>query len=119
MAAKKTASKQKAPNFEALVGNIEEQLQKLEAGELSLEDSLGAYEAGVRALKQCHGILKQAEGKIELLMKGEGEAALAEYDVESGQAKAASKPAPAAEPEPEDEDEDEDDDDLGPGSLPF
>lgn len=119
MAKKKTASK-KTPSFEKLVATVEQELGKLESGELSLEDSLSAYESGVRALKQCHGILKQAEGKIELLVKGEGETSLAEYDVETGAAK-------QAEPAPELDDEDDDDHEASedeleenePGSLPF
>ena len=49
-------------------------MQKLEKGELPLEQSLVLYEEGVRLSRLCHAKLEEAEGKIELLLKdGRGE----------------------------------------------
>ena len=44
-------------------------MQKLEKGELPLEQSLVLYEEGVRLSRLCHAKLEEAEGKIELLLK--------------------------------------------------
>ena len=44
-------------------------MQRLEKGELSLEESLKLYEEGIRLSRLCHGKLEEAEGKIETLLK--------------------------------------------------
>jgi exodeoxyribonuclease VII small subunit len=55
--------------FEDLLKQVEEAVKSLESGKLGLEESLGKYESGMKALKQCYTILEQAEKKIELLVK--------------------------------------------------
>jgi exodeoxyribonuclease VII small subunit len=64
----------KAPSFEDALLQLEQIVQKLEKGELPLEESLKLYEEGIRLSRLCHGKLEEAEGKIEMLMKdGRGE----------------------------------------------
>ena len=58
-----------APTFEAALQKLDEIVQKLEKGELPLEESLLLYEEGVRLSRLCHAKLEEAEGKIELLLK--------------------------------------------------
>jgi exodeoxyribonuclease VII small subunit len=58
-----------APTFEAALKQLEEIVQRLERGELPLEESLKLYEEGIRLSRLCHAKLEEAEGKIELLMK--------------------------------------------------
>ncbi len=58
-----------APKFEDALKKLEEIVQRLEKGELPLEDSLTLYEEGIRLSRLCHAKLEEAEGKIELLMK--------------------------------------------------
>ena len=58
------------PTFELALAQLEEIVQKLEKGELPLEESLRYYEDGIRLSRLCHGKLEEAEGKIEMLMKG-------------------------------------------------
>ena len=58
-----------APTFEAALGRLEEIVQRLEKGELPLEESLKLYEEGIALSRHCHAKLEEAEGKIELLMK--------------------------------------------------
>jgi exodeoxyribonuclease VII small subunit len=60
---------QETPAFEAALKQLEEIVQKLEKGELTLEESLRLYEDGVRLSRLCHGKLEEAEGKIEMLLK--------------------------------------------------
>ena len=57
------------PSFEAALENLEQIVEQLESGELSLEDSLAAFEKGVGLVKQCNQKLNEVEKKIELLVK--------------------------------------------------
>ena len=66
-------AKKKAPNFEQSLQSLEALVNKMEAGELSLEDSLKAFEEGVTLTRECQSILAQAEQKVEILMESEGE----------------------------------------------
>jgi exodeoxyribonuclease VII small subunit len=54
-------------DFERALDELEALVQKLEGGDLSLEESLGAYERGVALYRQCQGALEQAELRIRLL----------------------------------------------------
>ena len=60
---------QPAPTFEAALARLEQIVQRLEKGELALEESLALYEEGVSLSRVCHAKLEEAEGKIELLLK--------------------------------------------------
>lgn len=55
--------------FEAALEELEEVVEQLESGELSLEDSLAAFEKGVGLVKFCNQKLNEVEKKIELLVK--------------------------------------------------
>jgi len=57
------------PSFEAALQKLDEIVQKLEKGDLPLEQSLVLYEEGIRLSRLCHAKLEEAEGKIELLLK--------------------------------------------------
>ena len=63
------ASGPQGETFEAALKQLEEIVQRLERGELPLEESLKLYEDGIRLSRLCHAKLEEAEGKIELLMK--------------------------------------------------
>ena len=64
-----TTTETPTPSFEAALKQLEEVVQKLEKGELPLEDSLKLYEDGIRLSRLCHGKLEEAEGRIEVLLK--------------------------------------------------
>jgi len=55
--------------FETALKKLEEVVKKLEGGELSLEDSLKAFEEGVKQASFCSGKLNEAEKRVELLLK--------------------------------------------------
>ncbi|HXB54546.1 MAG TPA: exodeoxyribonuclease VII small subunit [Vicinamibacteria bacterium] len=61
--------KTEPPSFEEGLKQLEEIVQKLEKGELALEESLRLYEEGIHLSRLCHAKLEEAEGKIEILMK--------------------------------------------------
>ncbi|MCK5305848.1 MAG: exodeoxyribonuclease VII small subunit [Candidatus Omnitrophica bacterium] len=58
--------------FEKALECLEKIVDDLESGSLSLDDSLKAYEEGVKLVKMCSKKLNEAEKKIEILTKEEG-----------------------------------------------
>ncbi len=54
-------------DFEASMQALEDLVGKMEAGEMSLEDSLAAYESGVSLYRRCQDALEQAELRVRLL----------------------------------------------------
>ena len=57
----------RAPDFEKSITELESLVEKLEGGDLSLEESLKAFERGVRLTRECQGALEAAETKVEIL----------------------------------------------------
>src|SRR3546814_3926797 len=54
-------------DFEASLDALEQLVEKMEHGELSLEQSLAAYERGVGLYRRCQQALEQAELRVKLL----------------------------------------------------
>jgi exodeoxyribonuclease VII small subunit len=54
-------------HFEQSLEELEQLVEKMEAGDLSLEQSLGAYERGVGLYRQCQQALEQAQLRVTLL----------------------------------------------------
>ena len=54
-------------SFETALRELDEVVQRLEGGNLSLEESLALYERGVTLAAACHLRLQQAERRIEIL----------------------------------------------------
>jgi len=55
--------------FEEAIADLEQVVEQLESGDLSLEDSLEAFEKGVGLVRYCNQKLSQVEKKVELLVK--------------------------------------------------
>jgi exodeoxyribonuclease VII small subunit len=55
--------------FETVLKKLEEVVHRLEGGELSLDDSLKAFEEGVKYASFCSKKLDEAESRVELLLK--------------------------------------------------
>lgn len=60
-------------SFEEQMEALEEIVEELEKGELSLEDSVSKFEEGIKISKQCNKTLEDAEKKITILVNQEGE----------------------------------------------
>ena len=56
-------------NFEAALQRLEQIVQDLERGNLSLEASMAAFEEGMKLSKLCNARLAAAEKKVETLMQ--------------------------------------------------
>ena len=61
--------------FEAALAELEAIVEKLEAGKISLEDSIAIYERGEKLKSHCDRQLKAAEARIEkITLKSDGTA---------------------------------------------
>ena len=54
-------------DFEKSLQELEEIVGKMEQGQLSLEQSLDAFESGVQLTKQCQATLKSAQQRVSIL----------------------------------------------------
>jgi exodeoxyribonuclease VII small subunit len=59
--------------FEQSLVKLENLVEKMEAGDLTLEDSLKTFEEGIRLTRECQQALSQAEQKVKMLVEENGE----------------------------------------------
>ena len=64
-------SKTKKLNLEKAMGELEDIVEQLEAGDLPLDKSLQQFEKGVKLSRDCQAALEAAEQKVEVLMGDE------------------------------------------------
>jgi exodeoxyribonuclease VII small subunit len=56
--------------FETALATLEQIVQRLERGDVPLEESIAIYERGEALKKRCEALLKQAEARIEMITLG-------------------------------------------------
>jgi exodeoxyribonuclease VII small subunit len=66
---KPTKSEQE-PTFEGALAELENIVARMEAGQLSLEQSLAAYKRGAELLKYCQAQLADAQQQVKILEAG-------------------------------------------------
>lgn len=76
------ARKKAAVDFEQSLTELQSLVERLENGEMSLEDSLTAFEQGIRLTRDCQTALAQAEQKVSLLLERNGELEEAPFDAD-------------------------------------
>ncbi len=54
-------------DFEAALAELEEVVARMEGGSLSLEESLAAFERGIKLARECQAALRSAELRIKAL----------------------------------------------------
>ena len=60
-------------SFEEALKRLEEVVERLEKGDLPLEEALGLFQEGTALVRHCEGLLNAAEAKVEMLVReGEG-----------------------------------------------
>ena len=59
-------------DFNKGLSELESIINKMESGDLSLEDSLKYFEKGVKLHRQCHTALSNAEQRISVLSASDG-----------------------------------------------
>ena len=59
----------KTPQLEQSLDSLEALVERMESGELTLEESLQAFEQGVKLTRECQQVLSQAEQKVRIRCK--------------------------------------------------
>jgi len=67
------AAKKKSVDFEQALQDLEGLVTTMEQGELSLEESLKAFEEGIKLTRDCQARLSEAEQKVQLLLEEQGQ----------------------------------------------
>jgi exodeoxyribonuclease VII small subunit len=80
------AATEPQPDFETAMRDLEELVERLEQGDLPLEESLAAFERGVMLTRTCQSALKEAEQKVEILLKKAGEPAIEAFSPDESKA---------------------------------
>jgi exodeoxyribonuclease VII small subunit len=70
-------------HFETALKELEQLVEKMEHGDLSLEESLSSFERGVVLTRSCQEALKSAEQKVQLLMQQNGKTVLVPFNEET------------------------------------
>jgi exodeoxyribonuclease VII small subunit len=66
------ARTKKTLNFEQSLDQLEALVDSMENGELSLEESLKAFEGGIKLTRDCQSALSNAEQKVQILLEENG-----------------------------------------------
>jgi exodeoxyribonuclease VII small subunit len=76
-----------APDFEKSLAELEQIVERMEQGELSLDESLQQFERGIALTRSCQTALQQAEQKVAILLrKAGGEAEAVPFATEDDEA---------------------------------
>ena len=59
-------------NLEKSLADLEELVEELESGDLPLEKAMKKFEEGIKLTRGCQAALKDAEQKVEILVKSAG-----------------------------------------------
>ena len=70
-------------NFEQNLEDLEALVVNMESGELSLEDSLAAFEKGIKLTRECQTALQKAEQRVQKLISDNGELSAVVLDDDS------------------------------------
>ena len=76
-------AKRKKLEYEAAVSEHESLVERLEKGDISLEESLKLYERGVLLTRDCQEALQAADQKVQMLLQQSGQSALVDFDPDS------------------------------------
>lgn len=69
-------------DFEERLQTLEELVEQMEDGELSLEESLKAFEQGIKLTRECQSALTAAEQKVQVLIEEQGQLHMQPFDIE-------------------------------------
>ena len=79
-AKKSTKKKAKTPDFEAAISELEQLVETMEQGDISLEDSLKHFERGIVLTRTCQKALQEAEQKVQILTNEGGKEILQDFE---------------------------------------
>ena len=67
-------------DFEVALQSLEELVTAMEDGELSLEESLQAFEKGIKLTRECQSALQKAEQKVQMLINENGDPQVVDFE---------------------------------------
>jgi len=77
---------EKKINLENSLANLESIVEELESGDLPLEKAMKKFEEGIKLTRGCQAALREAEQKVEILLKSSrGEDALEQFTADDEQ----------------------------------
>ena len=79
-------------DFEQALTELEGLVERLERGDLPLDDALKAFERGVALTRQCQTSLQAAQQKVEILLKRNGQVQIEPFEESADEAAAAPTP---------------------------
>jgi len=75
-----------APDFEQALAELESLVERLERGDLPLDEALKTFERGVELTRQCQTALKAAQQRVEILLKRSGQTEVEPFDAPDDEA---------------------------------
>jgi exodeoxyribonuclease VII small subunit len=78
----------KTPDFEQSLAELEALVERLERGDLPLDEALKTFERGMELTRHCQGSLKAAQQRVEILLKRKGQAESEPFSVAESQDRA-------------------------------
>ena len=69
-------------DLEKSLADLEQLVEELESGDLPLESAMKKFEQGIKLTRGCQAALKEAEQKVEILLKSTGSEELAEFEID-------------------------------------
>jgi exodeoxyribonuclease VII small subunit len=69
-------------NLEKTLADLEKLVEELESGDLPLEKAMQKFEQGIKLTRNCQAALKEAEQKVDILLKSAGGEELEEFDAD-------------------------------------
>ena len=68
-------------DLEKSLANLEELVEELESGDLPLETAMKKFEEGIKLTRGCQAALKEAEQKVQILLKSAGDEDLEDFEI--------------------------------------
>ena len=68
--------------FETSLDKLEKLVEKMEDGDLTLEESLKIFEEGVKLTRECQQALADAEQRVKVLMEANGEITSTDFEAD-------------------------------------
>ena len=75
-------STKKITNLEKALTDLENLVEELESGDLPLEKAMKKFEEGIKLTRSCQAALKDAEQKVQVLLKSAGGESLEDFEAD-------------------------------------
>ncbi|HCS64849.1 MAG TPA: exodeoxyribonuclease VII small subunit [Cellvibrio sp.] len=86
MPPKTSSPKKKGVDFEQSLSTLESLVNRMEQGDMTLEESLQAFESGIALTRECQTRLAAAEQQVNKLIEQQGNISIESFDADEGDA---------------------------------